>query len=631
MIPPNIRALSTRLLSASTSIFSSAHSCYTRSNLSAGERDALEELRLDRSLVVRPADKGGRWVVQSASNYRFECQRQLGDTAFYQPLPSPLPLSASDPTSTLFDLLRSGHITKQELRFLLPSPSPKPRRFGILPKVHKSAWPSPEAPPGRPIVADVDTINSGAARLIDIFLQPIVQRQDSFLLDTQHLLGILRSPRLGPDTLFATFDVRALYTSVPIQEGLQRVRRAFLQHPDDRRPDADILQLLEISLKSNDFVFEGQPWLQISGVAMGKAFGGSFAGVYLGEWESTALNSSPLRPTLWRRFQDDILVLWDHGIDALRHFHQHLNSLDPHIQVDCTSSPTTIRFLDLELYRGPDGRVFHRIGFKATDCHRLLPPESQHAPHVNRGVVYSQVLRWATRSSTYEDFRGTCMVVLPSWRMQGITRTLIRSCIRRVLRLTALRPDWSFGFFKCNGPRCLSCCSAAPCTVFNDFRTSRVFPILGHFSCDTTHCIYLVRCAHCSIFYVGQTSNCVRTRIRQHLNDISSNCPRSQLAAHFNTVCPTNAFRWLILDRCFSEERRLQKEARWINILKSLHPLGLNQVSSQTVLKLNLVTYPAACTARLNSFVRQACREVGVPVRFAFKTDSNLQSLLKRS
>ena len=629
MVPPRIRTLTTRLLSASNSILRSAHSCYPRSNLTSDERATLEQLRADPSLVVRPADKGGQWVIMDDRSYRSECLRQLSDSTFYQRLPSPLPPSTADPTSVLLDLQLSGHISKSELRFLLPPPSPKPRRFGVFPKVHKSVWPEPNAPPGRPIVADVESINSAAARLIDHFLQPLVHRQASFLLDSQHLLAILRAFRLSPGTLFATFDVRSLYTSVPIQEGIDRVRRAFQQHPDDRRPDAAILQLLGSSLTNNDFTFEDQHWLQISGVAMGKGYGGSFAGLYLGEWETAALNSSPLRPTLWRRFQDDVLVLWDHGPDALNAFLLHLNSLDQHIQLDVTSNPNSIRFLDLELYRGPDGHIFHRIGFKATDCHRLLPQDSQHAPHVHRGVIYSQILRWATRSSTYEDFRNTCRTVLPSWRMQGITRTLIRSCIRRVLRLTALRPNWSFGFFKCEGPRCRSCPTANPCTVFKDLRTSRVFPILAHFTCNTTHCIYLIHCAHCSIFYVGQTSNSVRTRIGQHLCDISLNRPGSPLASHFNSTCSPDAFKWCVLDRCFSQERRLQKETYWISTLKSLHPLGLNQVSGQAPQKLNLITYPATCTARLNSFIRETCREVNVPVRFSYKTDRNLKSLLK--
>ena len=219
MVPPRVRALSARLLSAADSILRSAHSCYTRRNLTPDESETLHQLRSDPSIVVRPADKGGRWVILDANSYSEECFRQLSASSFYQPLTSPLPLSTTDPSAALLDLLRTGHITKREFQFLAPPSTPKPRRFGILPKVHKPVWPELGAPPGRPIVADVESINSGAARLIDHYHQPLVNRQASFLLDSQHLLAILRSHRLRPDSLFATFDVRALYTSVPINEG----------------------------------------------------------------------------------------------------------------------------------------------------------------------------------------------------------------------------------------------------------------------------------------------------------------------------------------------------------------------------------------------------------------------------
>ena len=364
---------------------------------------------------------------------------------------------------------------------------------------------------------------------------------------------------------------------------------------------------------------------------MGKAFGGAFASLYLGEWENEAIRRSPLRPTLWCRFQDDILVIWDHGLDSLTSFQTLLNVVDSHILVDLHHDAEHIRFLDLELYRQPDGRVGHRIGFKETDCHRLLPRASLHASHVHRGVVYSQLLRWATRSSSDEDFRRTCRVVFPSWRLQGISRALIRSCLRRVFTLTNLRPSWSPGFFRCNGARCRACSSAAPCSVFKDHRTSQTFPILFNFTCDTSHCIYIVYCSSCFKLYVGQTSTFVRVRINEHLRSLSSSPPVSLLASHFTGPCGPAAFRWFVLDRCFSNERRLQKEARWIRALRSQHPLGLNREEGQASTKINLVTFPASCTSRLNAVIRKLCRtEPNADVRLSYTTFRNLSSLLKR-
>ena len=629
-MPVRISRLSRQIISAARSILSSPHTCYAHSNLSSEESQAFEQLSNDSTIVVRPADKGGRWVLMDTTDYSNECSRLLQDQTFYRRLNAPLSLGATDPSSILLDLQRAGYITKRELRFLTPSDSPRERRFKILPKIHKSSWPQFNVPPGRPVIADVDSINSNVARLLDFFLQPLVQRLPSFVLDTQHLIGILRSFHLSDSAILATLDVRSLYTNVPIEEGIRRVQRAFDNVPDPQRPDAVLLDLLRTSLLSNDFTFEQDTWLQIKGVAMGKAFGGSFAGLYLGEWERRALLTAPLRPALWKRFQDDIFLVWEHGADSLSFFLRHLNSCDPHIQLDLHFDSHSVRFLDLEIYRGPDSALCYRIGFKATDSHHLLPRDSLHASHVHRGVVYSQVLRWVTRSSTREDFIKTCKVVFPAWRRQGITRAVLRNCVNRVFTLTNLRNDWSFGFFRCDGPRCRACSSASPASVFSSPLLSRVFPILSRLTCATTHCIYVIFCFNCSMLYVGQTSNAAHVRISEHLRDISHDPSASLVSAHFNSNCPPSAFRWCIVDRCFSKDRRLQKEARWIDLLKSKHPLGLNRESSRPISKkLNLVTLPALCTTRLNSVIREACRDAGHNVRLAYKKDANLASLLR--
>jgi len=163
--------------------------------------------------------------------------------------------------------------------------------------------------------------------------------------------------------------------------------------------------------------------------------------------------------------------------------------------------------------------------------------------------------------------------------------------------------------------------------VFKDFRTSRVFPILFNFTCDTSHCVYLIFCSRCFIFYVGQTSNSVRVRIREHLRAISVADRTSSVADHFSQECGLHSFRWLVIDRCFNTERRLQKET--LRTLRSQQPLGLNRSAGQSSPKVNLVTFPALCTSRLSSVIRDACRAHNVQVRLCYKTDRSLAAHLK--
>lgn len=630
-VPPRVLRFCTRTASAARSILFSRHMCSSRTNLSESELATLNSLRSNSSIVIRPADKGGRWVIMDAQAFTVECDRLLSDTAFYRPLPSPLTDSAPRYQSLFEDLHAAGTINRKEHAFLTPPLTPKPRRFGILPKLHKEVWPSAAAPPGRPIVADVRTESSNAARFIEFFLSPLVRKMASFLLDTRHLIAVLRTTHLRDCSLLCTLDVRSLYTNVPIDEGILRVSRALRRHPDSHRPDTLLLELLRLSLTRNDFSFGDRWFLQTSGVAMGKAFGGSFANLYLQEWETNALAASPRRPTLWRRYQDDIFMVWDHGEPALQQFVSLLNNADPHIQVDLIVHSDSIRYLDLEVYRSEDNTFGHRIGFKETACHRLLPPNSYHAPHVFRGVLYSQLLRFATHSSSSADFFRTSRLVSSHWRSQGISRSSIRNALRRVFSLTNLVPTWGPGFRPCSGRLCTTCEYALPRVTFASESQNLSFPIPFNLSCASTHCIYLIRCSRCNFSYVGQSSNPVRQRISEHLRDIRNSTTTTAVANHFRQdPCSLSSFTFFAFDRAFSTPSRLAKERKWIRTLRTSAPFGLNTEVGTIPDCLNLVTFPALCCERLNSVIRHSCHStLRVPIRLSFKTDSNLLTLLK--
>ena len=78
----------------------------------------------------------------------------------------------------------------------------------------------------------------------------------------------------------------SLYTNTNL--GLTAVREAFQQYPDPNRPDDILLNLLEINLTRNDFVFNQQRYLQTRGTAMGKKFAPAYANIYMAAWEKLA-------------------------------------------------------------------------------------------------------------------------------------------------------------------------------------------------------------------------------------------------------------------------------------------------------------------------------------------------------
>ena len=72
------------------------------------------------------------------------------------------------------------------------------------------------------------------------------------------------------DSFLVTFDIDSMYKNIGINAGINSVKKAFDRYPDSDRPDKNIIDLLQLSLKGNDFKFNGEMYQQVCGCAMGK-------------------------------------------------------------------------------------------------------------------------------------------------------------------------------------------------------------------------------------------------------------------------------------------------------------------------------------------------------------------------
>lgn len=124
---------------------------------------------------------------------------------------------------------------------------------------------------------------------IDYFLNPLSIIHPSYIKDTYHFVNIVKQLKIPHDSIFFSMDVDSLYTNIDIKSGLEAVKEIFEKHQNARRPDKDILELLEINLTKNYFVFDGEFYLQIKGTAMGKKFAPAYANIFMAKWEEEVL------------------------------------------------------------------------------------------------------------------------------------------------------------------------------------------------------------------------------------------------------------------------------------------------------------------------------------------------------
>ena len=103
---------------------------------------------------------------------------------------------------------------------LTPDP-PRIPVFYTLTKIHKPT------PVGRPIISRCDGPTERISAFVDhLMIQPIAQKQASYLKDTTDFLNFIEKTKLPKDTILVSMDVTSLYTNIPQEEGITTVCEA---------------------------------------------------------------------------------------------------------------------------------------------------------------------------------------------------------------------------------------------------------------------------------------------------------------------------------------------------------------------------------------------------------------------
>lgn len=411
-------------------------------NLSPEERRALDDLRHDESIVIKPADKGSATVVLDRSAYVAECRRQLSNSQYYRQIDAPLLHQNVGMINTILEEMRDdGYVTDKQLAFLRASDKDRQRIFYVLPKIHKppDSWPQPgRMPEGRPIVSDCASESYRVSKYIDAFLRPISVRHRSYIRDTYDFVEKIRSTPIPKDAFLVTGDISALYTNMRFDRTLETTRAALRKFPSPGRPDHHLLRLLDVTMRNNDFEFDGKVYLQTCGMAMGKTYAPALADIYLEELDEGAHIFHTV-PVLYHRFLDDVFLVWTGTLRDLREYEQHLNSLIDGIHVTLKWSQESIEFLDTTVYKRADDEfdvLQTRVFFKTTDTHQLLDKTSFHPRHTTRGVLKSQLLRFKRISSTKADFDDACGTLFHALSKRNYSRSTMRKMKRDVWNAT---------------------------------------------------------------------------------------------------------------------------------------------------------------------------------------------------
>lgn len=389
----------------------------------------LKQICERNEIVIRPADKGGGVVILDKSKYLEEMHRLLSDRTTYSPL-------ACNPTTKfkreLQNLINRGYqqgiLNKKEKAYLVPS-APRVPVMYYLPKIHKNLT----HPPGRPIISGIESVTARIGKYVDNFLQPLVGLTPSYLKDTTQVINLLEGLEWRDGYILATADVASLYTIISHQQGFEAVN--YYLDLDPTLPELQkqfIMALLNFATSHNYFWFGGDFFLQICGVAMGAKFAPSLANLFMARWEKEVIDTNPPKELrLWRRYIDDVLLVWDGDMPSLENFFSQLNSNNRGISLQFEASQSRIHFLDLNIMVA-NGSLFTSTHFKETDRNAYIPLSSCHHPSWLNSVPLSQFQRIRRNCTNTSDYHSQALVLKQRFLDKGYLENDIDITINKV-------------------------------------------------------------------------------------------------------------------------------------------------------------------------------------------------------
>ena len=149
---------------------------------------------------------------------------------------------------------------------------------------------------------------------------------------------------------------------------------------------------------------------QVCGITMDTTMAPTLASVVVSHYEDRYLKSHLLLlPLVWRRYIDDILVMWPHTMEGFLNFFDIFNCVYPKLRFTIEIFYIFIQFQDLTVSKGFNflrtGILSTSVYFKSTNTFSYLHGDSFIAKHVLKGIAIGEIVCALRNTSCPRYFR----------------------------------------------------------------------------------------------------------------------------------------------------------------------------------------------------------------------------------
>ena len=170
---------------------------------------------------------------------------------------------------------------------------------------------------------------------------------------TAKLANILKDIPIQDNHKMITFDIKDLYTNIPIDETIN-IMKTKLQQNKNKQTTQQIITMIKTALLQNHFIFQHKIYQPEQGIAMGSPLSGIVAEIFLQSYEDNYMKQFLETKSIlyYTRYVDDIFIIYDETKTNPQTINAQINKIQNNMKFTPTHEEhNSINYLDLTIRR----------------------------------------------------------------------------------------------------------------------------------------------------------------------------------------------------------------------------------------------------------------------------------------
>ena len=312
-------------------------------------------------------------------------------------------------------------VSDTEYRKIYPTGSQPGKLYGMA-KVHKPNCPL------RPVLSAINTPEYGLAKWLERQLKPLLNDIHS-TLSSKEFVEKVTSIKTEKTDFMATFDIKSLYTEVPVKEVIndilftvyERKNKSIFQNSNITKT---VLKNM-LNLCSNAiFLFNNKVLQQTDGVAMGSPLAPLLANWFVCRQEEKILTNKNIKPKFYIRYVDDIFTIFesemkcDNFFTKLNKIHPNLNYTIEKPKIGC------LPFLDVSVQKIRT-KLLTSVYRKTTNTNILINWNAKSPKNWKVGIIKCLLNRALSSCNNYNDYEKETKKLKEIFQLNGYPKYLV--------------------------------------------------------------------------------------------------------------------------------------------------------------------------------------------------------------